>query len=126
MKSSCGNCAYPIATKHSLRATWVKPIKCPKCEVYNYRPHSISSLLFIVGCGLTIVSIYLLIFVTKNVVIDKILLVIGSSVVLFTVECMFLPLKSMDLEKKKKINRREMLWIAIFFSMLLILAMSVR
>ena len=125
MKLSCGKCDHPIAMLDSLSATWRTPIKCSKCEACHYRSHPVSSLLFIVGCGLTIVLVLMAIFVTKNVFIDKILYAFGSSAVLFMAECILLPLKHLDLEKKEKKNeadRRELLWLAIFFGALLILS----
>jgi len=111
--------------RHSLSATWGTPIKCTKCEVQNYRSHPLSSLLFIVGCGLTILLVLTAIFVTENVSINKLLFVFGGAVMLFLAECIFLPLKLIDLEKKKKkekTERRELLWLAIFFGTLLVLA----
>lgn len=71
------------------------------------------------------VLILMAIFVTENVSINKILFVFGGAVMLFLAECIFLPLSHIDLkkkEKKKKTDRRELLWLAIFFGTLLVLA----
>ncbi len=124
MKSACEKCGCPIALKDAVFATWKTPINCQECEAYNYRSHSLSSLLFFVGCGLSVVCIIMVIFITKNVAIDKILVVFCLSVALYVVECILLPLKQLDFEKKKSIKRRELIWVAVFFGALFILAIS--
>ena len=120
MKLACEKCGYPIAIKDALFATWKTPIHCQKCEAYYYRWHSLSLLLFMVGCGLSIFFSIMVVFVTKNVTIDKILVVFGLSVVVYIVECLLLPLQLLNFEKKKKIERREFVWTVVFFSGLFI------
>ena len=82
-------------------------------------------MLSIVGCGLTIVLVLMAIFVTEDISINKILFVFAGSAVLFVAECLLLRLKHVDLEKnaKKKADRRELLWLAIFFGALLIISL---
>jgi hypothetical membrane protein len=43
------------------------------------------------------------------------------SALFFAIECMVLPLKSLDLNYKKKIDRREAIWVLAIFILLIIM-----
>ena len=55
------------------------------------------------------------------VAFGKIVVVFGLSAALYAMECLLLPLKQLDLEYKKKIERRQVLWIVIILGTLLIM-----
>ena len=126
MKSLCGQCNYPMSIKDSMFATGITPRKCPACATQNYRPHPLSSLLVTIGIGLSLLLIATAILVTQNVAFSKISVVFGLSVAVYTAECMLIPLKPVNIEKKKNAEHREWLWVAIFFGTLFILGVVSR
>ena len=125
MKSSCGQCASTLIARRAFFATWETPVECQKCQSLNYRSHPLSQLSFILACGFVVILIVGFLYTDYDLSYAKTIYAFSITAVLYISECYLFPLKPLVLERKWKVERRQMLWVAIIFGLFVVMFFSV-
>jgi hypothetical membrane protein len=120
VKTKCSNCNHDLGL-NSLFATWTKSITCNTCKAVNYRSHPLSQLAFYIATGMTAILLIGFFYTDYDLSFESAIIAFIFSALFFAIECIVLPLKSLDLNYKKKIDRREAIWVLVIFILLIIM-----